>query len=91
MSNTTPIVLEVHICDQRRSYKATFANDDQAADFMQVRRSTHAIREWDDGTVEFAAAPRTYALLWPTCEHGMSEWLCSGPNHFGEPGDPGWR
>jgi hypothetical protein len=26
-------------------------------------------------------------LYFPICEHGMSGNLCSGPNHFGEPGD----
>jgi hypothetical protein len=31
------IALEVHICDQRRSYTARFANGDQAVEFIQQR------------------------------------------------------
>lgn len=27
------------------------------------------------------------AMYRETCEHGLSAWLCSGPNHYGEPED----
>jgi hypothetical protein len=43
------IVLEAHICDQRRSYKVSFEGpnaETMAINFMDARSSTHAINEW---------------------------------------------
>lgn len=107
------IRLDVHICDQRRSYVATFEGpqaEDMALAFMATRNSTHAISEdlltrrfWvscpyggDGGHYEYEPLPeadqpylidhvrypRLYATLYPTCEHGMSERGCYGPDHF---------
>lgn len=79
------IVLEVHVCDQRRSYKATFATEDQALAFIAPRGMTHAISEWDpeNPTVTKENAPRLFDRLYPTCVHGMSAWLCADPiNHY---------
>jgi hypothetical protein len=50
---TTPVAteihLDVHVCDQRRSYRVTFPatpkGERMALDFMAARRSTHAISE----------------------------------------------
>lgn len=42
------IRLDVHVCDQRRSYLVTFEGaraEDMALAFMATRRSTHAIGE----------------------------------------------
>lgn len=43
------IVLEAHICDQRRSYMVTFEGpnaEEMALSFIESRSSTHAISEW---------------------------------------------
>lgn len=106
-----PIVLEAHICDQRRSYKVTFEGPNaeaMAIAFMDARGRTHAIGEWiefddaahvDPNTGDFISYtqvpadeqphlidgnvyPQLYARLNPTCEHGMSAWLCYGPAHY---------
>lgn len=77
----TDIVLDVHICDQRRSYVATFANEQQALDFIASRSSTHAFHEIAT-PADIRAWERLYALLYPTCEHGLSADLCGGPMHW---------
>ncbi len=104
------IKLEVHICDQRRSYAVTFEGpqaENMALAFMAARRATHVVSEWmdydevdrydEDGEfrgmtqvpsegqphlIDGIAYPRLYAALNPTCEHGMSAWLCYGPAHY---------
>lgn len=78
------IVLEAHICNQRRSYKVIFATDDQAASFISKRTATHVVREWDgeNTNTDWNDFPLTYDALYPTCEHGMSASLCAGPNHY---------
>lgn len=79
----TKAVLEVHICDQRRSYLAQFPNEQSAIEFYRRKKGTnnHAIFE-----VEEASVPRDWErlleVLYPTCEHGLSEALCWGPNHY---------
>jgi len=35
------IALEIHICDQRRSYLARFSTEAQAVAFVSARFSTH--------------------------------------------------
>lgn len=75
------ITLEIHICDQRRSYRATFSTEAQALAFVQARWSTHAVHE-----IEATPIPAEYALLldllYPTCEHGLSLSNCNGPQHY---------
>ena len=88
-STQTPrLVLDVHVCDQRRSYRATFATDAAAVDFIARKSSTHAFAVLNDEEAEGdaieAAFPLTIEALFPVCEHGLSLQLCSGPNHFGE-------
>lgn len=91
------IVLEVHICSQRRSYKTVFTGTDaeidaNAASFWEARKTYCAMWDWSENqpTVDPDRHPITFDLLYPTCEHGLSGLLCSGPNHYAEPGTPGW-
>jgi hypothetical protein len=95
---TTRVALEIHICDQRRSYTAEFADGDQAVAFMKRKADeAHAagytygnynITEMEDRPVAPMSGPvtpdviRLLAELYPTCEHGMSLELCCGPDHF---------
>lgn len=83
------IRFEAHICRERRSYLVTFSTDEQAAAFILSRYSTHVVRPETEADAELVMDtwPVTADLLWPTCEHGLSGSLCSGPNHFGEPTD----
>jgi hypothetical protein len=60
------IVLEAHICDQRRSYKVTFEGptaESMAIAFMDARSSTHSISEW----VVYESVPR--------CDEWTGEFL----------------
>lgn len=79
---TDHIALEIHICDQRRSFKATFATEDQALAYLMARRSTHAVFELEDEPFDYDTFPRLYDLLYPTCEHGMDQSNCYGPQHY---------
>jgi hypothetical protein len=84
MTTTTttaePIVLDVHICAQRRSYLVTFHGPDastHAARFIEPRRSYCALELVSgDPTAEF------WSIFDPQCEHGMSEQQCYGPGHY---------
>jgi hypothetical protein len=83
------LVLDVHICDQRRSYRVTFApgNDQVAANFVNSRRNYCAIMELaemdhDAPAVDYNVWPLFYDALYPTCEHGLSLQLCEGPDHY---------
>lgn len=80
------IALEIHICDQRRSYVAKFSTEDQAVRFVQARQSTHAISEVAEMDKSAEPVPvewtRLLDLLYPMCEHQMSLSSCYGPDHF---------
>lgn len=75
------ITLEVHICDQRRSYLGRFSTEDQAIDFINRKKSTHAIHEVDGFPVS-DEHQRLLEVLHPTCEHGLSANLCMGSTHY---------
>jgi hypothetical protein len=75
------IKLEVHICEQRRSYYAEFTTEDQALEFIARKSRTHAFYETENSEIK-AEHKRLIELLYPTCIHGLSEWLCTGPMHF---------
>ncbi|MEQ4716105.1 hypothetical protein [Nonomuraea sp. B19D2] len=74
--------LEVHVCDLRRSYLVGFATEDQAIAFMDRKGSYCAFHEIEQAPIrrEFG---RILESLYPTCVHGLSEWLCEGPSHYG--------
>lgn len=77
------IKLEVHICDQRRSYIAEFATEDQALEFVNRKMRTHAFYEMEEFEIP-ADCERLIEFLYPTCIHGMSESLCEGPMHYSD-------
>lgn len=54
------IILEAHICDQRRSYRVAFEGpqaEDMALAFMSARSSTHVISEWLIWNEHWVCAP----------------------------------
>jgi hypothetical protein len=79
MSHTVA-VLDIHICDQRRSYKATFATEAQALTFLKARTSTHAFRELEGGSIPITWSD-LYDFLYPLCEHNLPG-DCYGPQHY---------
>lgn len=86
----TTITLEAHHSANRHSYFVTFEGNTapdaeaQAVAFVERKQSTHAFHAPEDGDVMQRPAqyPTLHALLWPTCEHGLSEWNCHGPQHY---------
>lgn len=79
------IALEIHICDQRRSYLAHFEGPDaetMALQFIEPRGMTHAIYELESEPFDYYRYPKLYDFLYPTCEHGLSANLCAGPSHY---------
>lgn len=92
-----PFKLEVHLCDERRNYIVEFADEDQVMAFIARRREQdEAWREstgaapWAGGHNYYALEgypipdgwDRLYDLLYPTCDHGLSAYLCSGYGHY---------
>jgi hypothetical protein len=75
------IALEIHICDQRRSYLARFATEDQALAFVQDRGDTHAFQELETEPVP-QHHTQLLAWLYPECEHGLSQSNCYGSQHY---------
>lgn len=75
------VTLQIHICAQRRSYRATFTTQEQAVDFINRRYSTHAVSELEDCPVP-GDWKALLEALYPTCEHNMSQSSCYGPDHF---------
>lgn len=86
------IVMEAHICTERRSYKVTFSTEQQAIDFIKARWKTHVVREWEDGCIEWDQFLALYDLLHPLCDHGLSASNCMGPDHWCSPEEiaAGW-
>lgn len=81
------ITLDMHICDQRRGYRVVFEGDGpevevRAIEFIQARWSTHVPSEPDDAQFDVNKYEKLYALLYPQCEHGLSESNCYGPQHY---------
>jgi hypothetical protein len=79
------ITLEIHICDQRRSYRVVFTGPDAQAHalaFLDTRSSTHAFHELESAPIDASRFPLLYDYLNPLCEHGMSLSNCYGPQHF---------
>lgn len=86
------ITLNVHICNQRRSYEVKFfgeAAEDAALAFITKRYEAKGPNDYGNHVIsELQEAPvgsefgRLLDLLHPLCEHGMSADLCAGPNHY---------
>lgn len=92
------ITLEIAICDQRRSYMATFANGFQAVAKLKALTArdkaqgyefgNHAWYELEDDPITPQVGPISedalflHEFLYPSCEHGLSLAMCAGPGHY---------
>lgn len=78
------IVLEVALCADRRSIRVSFASEDLALTYIDAHTG-RAYSDWspDYPTIDAERHPRLWDRLNPTCDHGMSAWLCEGPGHYG--------
>lgn len=75
------LVIDAHICAERRSYKVTFTDEDQAIAWMEAKSSTHAFHEVEESPIPDEAV-QLLEFLHPTCDHGLSASLCEGPGHY---------
>lgn len=80
------ITLDVHICDQRRSYLVIFEGpkaESMALAFIDSRDNNHVFSEVREAPLLLTLYPRLADCLYPTCPHGLSADLCEGPQHYG--------
>lgn len=89
----TPFKLEMVVCGYR-SYVVKFYRECDVIDFIRrYERKNEAQRDagqFGGGYAWFALEDSPvpdqwdalYHLLFPTCDHGLSEDLCWGPNHY---------
>lgn len=82
------IKLDVHVCATYvgteyftgHTYTAAFATEVQAVEFIGRKRSYCEFWTREDSPLdEYGVLLDT---LYPTCEHGLSEILCMGPDHY---------
>lgn len=79
-----PIALLMTVCSTGHSYIARFYGEDaeaHALDFFERKGMTHVIEEVEGEFID-QGYRRIIEKLYPTCEHGMSAHLCSGPQHY---------
>jgi hypothetical protein len=84
---TDHVKLEIHICEDRRSYFVTWEGNGADVEariiaFLKARSSTHAYYELESEPFDFATYPALEAFLYPSCEHGLSLSNCYGPQHY---------
>jgi hypothetical protein len=75
------ISLWMHHCKNRNSYRAIFATEEQALSYLADRGMTHAWGEMEEEPID-QRYERLLTFLYPICEHGLSEALCEGPQHY---------
>lgn len=80
------IHLDAHVCATRHNYRVIFEGphaETMALVYLRLRGRTHAFHEVDDHLIDPDRYPRLFERLYPTCPHGLSEWLCEHPiNHY---------
>ncbi|MGH3997265.1 MAG: hypothetical protein ACRDTJ_07360 [Pseudonocardiaceae bacterium] len=56
--------------------------DGRAVAWMDRVADRMSFEPLDPEGMDWSRFPRTYERLNPTCEHGLSAWLCMGPMHY---------
>lgn len=82
---TDAITVEVSADGGWRTYLATFEGPDadtRAAAYITARSHSHSFAEMPTRPFSANAFPKVTALLYPTCDHGMSADNCHGFDHF---------
>jgi hypothetical protein len=84
-TTNAPIALDVHLCKQRRVIRVEFRGpqaEDFALNYIERKSTTCDFSEREDEPIDYDLHPRLYRKLNPLCEHGLSAWLCAGPQHY---------
>lgn len=68
-------------------FTVTFSGRDKVVDaravaWMDTVADRMSFEAHDPESIDWSRFPRTYEHLNPTCEHGLSAWLCMGPMHY---------
>lgn len=86
---TEEIHLEAVVCATSHYYDVIFEGpnaEGMALDYIDQRGRTHAFHVPDEHPLP-ARYERLWDYLFPSCDHGLSLWLCADPiNHY--PPDP---
>ena len=75
------ISLEMTSCFTGNTYIVKFLGEDaedKALEFFDKKKVDHAISEAEGDFIDQGYG-RIIEKLYPTCIHGMSEWLCEDP------------
>lgn len=78
---TSDIKLEVRTQGGYHCFVTTFANQRQAIEYVERHASVASFGEVKTAPIS-RSHTRLLAVLYPTCEHGLSESLCYGPAHY---------
>lgn len=78
---TDEIKLEIRTQGGYHRFVATFANQEQAIEYFERQASVASFSEVEGAPIS-GNHTRLLAVLYPTCEHGLSESLCYGPAHY---------
>jgi hypothetical protein len=93
------VTLGIGVCDARIYYEVDFYSASQALAFIERKSAedkangypygNHAVEElYDYPLAPFGPLSEDtlalYDYLYPTCEHGLSAALCSGPMHYSD-------
>lgn len=98
-ADADPLTIEVHVCDERRSFIVSFDGPAAHAEATALRymdhlneQAKHAGYTWGNYAFHLDESnppspeqfPKLYDRLFPLCGHGMSLDLCEDPiNHYG--------
>lgn len=63
------------------NFTVVFSTEDQALAYFERKHTTHILTENEDAPMPDSWT-RMNDKLYPTCEHGLSAWLCAGPEHY---------
>ena len=74
------ITLETTNVKTHITYEARFHTEAQAIAFID-RKSTTSVFTLDE-TINHIDFPALFEKLFPSCEHGLSDSLCAGPQHY---------
>lgn len=75
------IKMEIRTQGGWHRYVAVFATEDQAIGFYESHIKTASMSEMESAPVS-EHYTRLLAILYPKCHHGMSVFLCYGPQHY---------
>lgn len=79
------IKIEMVNCKTSHFYNVIFEDapdvEERVIAYLTARRSTHSYVETEESPID-PQYEKLLDFLYPSCVHGLSAWLCEGPNHY---------